>query len=71
MSLEQKKVFIAGSSGFPGVSLAHHLAERGLRSSSCPGMSREYQVPGNIDAGIRGRSETGRASWMGLMDWLT
>jgi len=29
MSLEQKKVVIAGGSGFLGVSLAHHLAERG------------------------------------------
>ena len=29
MSIEQKKVVIAGSSGFLGVSLAHHLAERG------------------------------------------
>jgi uncharacterized protein (TIGR01777 family) len=28
-SLEQKKVVIAGGSGFLGVSLAHHLAERG------------------------------------------
>lgn len=29
MSREQKKVVIAGGSGFLGVSLAHHLAERG------------------------------------------
>lgn len=29
MSLEQKKVVIAGGSGFLGVSLAHHFAERG------------------------------------------
>jgi NAD dependent epimerase/dehydratase family enzyme len=29
MSLEQKKIVIAGGSGFLGVSLANHLAERG------------------------------------------
>ncbi|MFT5324042.1 MAG: hypothetical protein ACI8P0_001902 [Planctomycetaceae bacterium] len=29
MSLEQKKIIIAGGSGFLGISLAHHLAERG------------------------------------------
>jgi len=56
MSLEKKKIVIAGGSGFLGVSFAHHLTERGLRMSSCPGMIPECQVPGNIAAGMRGRS---------------